>query len=186
MPRSFARGSSFSTPMQAMWIGGRLVPMSALPSFVQTTNPPVSAMAKLTPVSPACAAMNFWRRWPRAASVRYFGIGGALLGSEFLVEEFADVFLLQVDGGENDVAWRFVAELHDAFTEIGVRHLDAARLQVRIEVALLGQHRLRLHEAGNAAIRRGCDEQWCCARQRRAPSGPACRLRCALRSNSSR
>ena len=177
MPRSLARGMIFSMPMQAMWIGGRLVPMSALPSLVQTTTPPVSAMAKLTPVSPACAARNFWRRWPRAASVRYLGSEAPFVGSEFLMEELADVLLLEVNGGEDDVAGRFVAELHDAFAEIGVRHLDAARLQVRIEVALLGQHRLGLHQAGNAALGRGCDGQWRCARRRRAPSGPGYRWR---------
>ena len=55
-------GTSFSTPMQAMWIGGSAVPRSAFPSLVQTTTPPVEAMAKLTPVSPACAARNFSRR----------------------------------------------------------------------------------------------------------------------------
>ncbi len=69
------------------------------------------------------------------------------------MEELADVLLLEVDGGEHDVAWRFVAELHDAFAKIGVRHLDSARLQVGIQVALLGQHRLRLHQAGDASIR---------------------------------
>ena len=72
-PRSWARGISFSTPMQAICRRGRLVPISALPSLVQTTTPPVSAMAKLTPVSPAWAPMNLLRRWPRAASVRYLG-----------------------------------------------------------------------------------------------------------------
>ena len=54
-PRSAARGISFSMPMQAMCSVGSDMPRSALPSFVQTTKPPVSAMAKFTPVMPASA-----------------------------------------------------------------------------------------------------------------------------------
>ena len=46
-------------PMQAMCTFGSETPRSALPSFVQTTKPPVSAMAKFTPVMPASAARNF-------------------------------------------------------------------------------------------------------------------------------
>ena len=66
-------GTIFSTPMQAMCKGGSDVPRSALPSLVHTTTPPVAAMAKFTPVSPACAARNFSRRCCRAASVSAFG-----------------------------------------------------------------------------------------------------------------
>ena len=72
-PRSRARGISFSMPMLAMWSGGTLAPMSALPSLVQTTNPPVSATAKLAPVMPASAAMNFGRAFWRIASARLCG-----------------------------------------------------------------------------------------------------------------
>ena len=64
---------SFSIPMQAMWMGGSDTPRSAFPSLVQTTSPPVSAMAKFTPVSPAWLAMNFSRRCWRAASVSCLG-----------------------------------------------------------------------------------------------------------------
>src|SRR5438094_812711 len=44
--------------MQAMCSGGSETPRSAFPSLVQTTNPPVSAIAKLTPVSPASACIG--------------------------------------------------------------------------------------------------------------------------------
>ena len=53
--RSRARGINFSIPMLATCSGGTLAPMSAFPSLVQTTNPPVSATAKLAPVMPASA-----------------------------------------------------------------------------------------------------------------------------------
>ena len=46
-----------------------------------------------------------------------------------------------------------VAKLHDAFPEIRVRHLDAVCLEVGVQVALLGQHRLRFHQPGEAPIR---------------------------------
>ncbi len=64
---------TFSMPIEAMCTGGSVVPMSALPSLVTTTNPPVSAMAKLTPVSPASAPRNFSRRCWRARSVSWVG-----------------------------------------------------------------------------------------------------------------
>ena len=68
--RVLESGINFSIPMQAMWTRGNETPKSALPSFVQTTKPPVSAMAKLTPVMPTSPSRNLSRRWPRAASVR--------------------------------------------------------------------------------------------------------------------
>src|SRR5579864_7465183 len=56
-PRSEIRGISFSIPIDAMCNGGTFAERSALPSFVQTTTVPVSATAKLQPVTPAV----FWR-----------------------------------------------------------------------------------------------------------------------------
>ncbi len=72
-PRCSTLGIIFSMPMQAMWTGVRCTPISALPSLVQTTKPPDSAIPKFTPVMAASAPRNFSRRWPRAASVRYWG-----------------------------------------------------------------------------------------------------------------
>ena len=54
-PRCSIFGSSFSMPIEAMCSDGTLAPRSALPSLVQTTKLPVSAIAKLAPVIPACA-----------------------------------------------------------------------------------------------------------------------------------
>ena len=53
--RSLWRGITFSIPMVATYSGGRVALMSALPSLVHTTMPPVSAIPKLTPVMPASA-----------------------------------------------------------------------------------------------------------------------------------
>jgi len=64
---------TFSIPTDAMWIGASAIPRSAFPSFVQTTNPPVSAMAKLIPVSVQSAARKRWRRCSRAAPASAFG-----------------------------------------------------------------------------------------------------------------
>jgi hypothetical protein len=50
--RSVIRGMTFSIPTHAMWIGGRCIPRSALPSFVQITTLPVSATAKGTAKRP--------------------------------------------------------------------------------------------------------------------------------------
>ena len=58
----------FSIPTEAMWNCGTSADRSALPSFVQTTNPPVSATAKLMPVIPASAARISGRAASRCAS----------------------------------------------------------------------------------------------------------------------
>jgi hypothetical protein len=79
-------------------------------------------------------------------------VAGAAIGPQLLVEQLADLLLLEVDGRHDDVTGRLAAELDDALAEIGVGHLDAARLEVRIQVALLGQHRLGLDQPGHAAL----------------------------------
>ncbi|MNY73712.1 hypothetical protein D3C86_2125650 [compost metagenome] len=53
--------------------GGILAVRSALPSFVQTTKAPVSAIAKFAPVKPACASKNLGRALFRIASVNCVG-----------------------------------------------------------------------------------------------------------------
>src|SRR5690242_11712179 len=73
--------------------------------------------------------------------------------AEVLVECGADFLLLQVNCGGDDVARWLVAELHDPLSEIRVDHVDAAVLEVGIETAFLGQHRLALDEPLRAARR---------------------------------
>ena len=142
--RSIHRGISFSIPMQAMCSGGREMPISALPSFVHTTMPPVSATAKFTPVIPASAAMNLLRRCPRAASVRYLGSVAPFSVPRCSWNVSPDLRLLDVDRRQHDVTGRLLPQLHDAFAQVGVHDLDAVPLQIRIQVALFGQHRLAL------------------------------------------
>ncbi|MNT89647.1 hypothetical protein D3C72_2304160 [compost metagenome] len=64
------------------------------------------------------------------------------LGTQLLVKQFRDLFLLQVNRRHHDVARWLVAQLHDALAQIGVDHRYAALLQIRVQPALLGQHRL--------------------------------------------
>ena len=42
---------------------------------------------------------------------------------------FLDLVAVQMDGGRDDVAWRFVANLNDIFAKIGLDRLDACGLQ---------------------------------------------------------
>src|SRR3954469_16103190 len=79
-----------------------------------------------------------------------FWIGKAPGRSELVVEQLADVLLLEMYGGHHDVARRLLEELHDPLAQIGVDHLDPALSEVRVQVALLGEHRLALHEARDA------------------------------------
>src|SRR6266568_3032677 len=79
-------------------------------------------------------------------------IGEPRRRGEFLVEELADLLALQVDRRKDDVRGRLVPELHDPLAEVGVHDLDPARLEVGVEAALLGEHRLRLHEPGDPTL----------------------------------
>src|SRR2546428_692550 len=57
-----------------------------------------------------------------------------------------------MDGRHHDVGGRLPAELHDPLAEVRVPHLDAVRLEVLVEMALLGEHRLALHQPRHAVL----------------------------------
>ena len=48
--------------------------------------------------------------------------------------------------------WTMASQLDDVFAEISFDGLDARLFQSRIEMDLLGRHRLRLHDARSAAL----------------------------------
>src|SRR5438874_1545017 len=79
-------------------------------------------------------------------------IGEAARRSQLVVEQLPDLLLLEMDGRHHDVGRRLAAELHDALAEVRVHHLDALRLEVLVEMALLGEHRLALHQARHAIL----------------------------------
>ena len=112
-------------PMQAMWSGGSDVPRSALPSFVQTTKPPVSAMREVDAGEAGLGGEKLFAQALAGGLGEVGGVGGALLGAELAVEELADVFLLDVDRRQHDVARVFVPQLDDPLAEVGVGDLDA-------------------------------------------------------------
>ncbi len=188
-PRSAARGMSFSMPMQAMCMRRSETPRSALPSLVQTTKPPVSAMAKFTPVSPASAGRNFSRRCCRAASVRYFGSVAPAGVPSVRVEELADLLPLACGWRAARCGW---AARCPSCTIRSPRSVSTTSMPCRsrngIEVALLGEHRLALHQPGDAAVRGGARGRSRCARRRRAPSAPVRRGRgpCARTARGTR
>ena len=67
------------------------------------------------------------------------------LGDSLLLEHLSHFLTLQVDGRHHDVARLLMQELDDALTQVGLHHIDSVLLQIRIHLALLGEHRLRLH-----------------------------------------
>ena len=68
-----------------------------------------------------------------------------LVRDAFLLEQLAHVVMVQVDGGHHDVRGLLALELDDAFAEVGLHYFDAFALQIRVHLALFGEHRLRLH-----------------------------------------
>ena len=71
------------------------------------------------------------------------GLGRELL-VVFFFEELLDPASLLVDGGQDDVRRRFVGELDDPFSEIGLHHVDPGLFEHLVDADLLGEHRLRL------------------------------------------
>ena len=67
------------------------------------------------------------------------------LGDTLLLEHLTYLLTLQVDGRHHDMARLLMQELDDALTQVGLYHVNAVLLQIRIHLALLGEHRLRLH-----------------------------------------
>ena len=74
-----------------------------------------------------------------------FGVAGSFFRAKILVESFAHILFFEVNGGQHDVARSFVAQLNNAFAEVGINHIDTVLYKVRIEVALFGEHRFALH-----------------------------------------
>ena len=71
---------------------------------------------------------------------------GYFLGVQFLLEEFAHVVMAQMGGRHNNVARFLPLELDDSFSKVCLHHVDSALLKVRVHLALLGEHRFRLHK----------------------------------------
>lgn len=65
---------------------------------------------------------------------------------ERLGEDLGHVHPGLVDRRRDDVARLLVVELLDPLAEVGLDHLDPVRRHVVAEAALLGEHRLRLHQ----------------------------------------
>ena len=141
-------------PMQAMCSLGRLAPRSALPSLVQTTKPPVSATAKLAPVMPASASKEIRPRVAAHGFRRGSARRIARLGADRSRKHSRDIAAQLVNRGNDDMTRRLVVELLDAFAQIGLDYLDAARLEERAHVAFVGQHRLALDQRLGAARRK--------------------------------
>ena len=70
----------------------------------------------------------------------------SLFRSELFFKQLAHIVMVQVDGRHHDMTRCLSFQLDDAFTQIGLHHLNAMFLQIRIHLALLGEHRLTLHD----------------------------------------
>jgi hypothetical protein len=121
-------------------------PRSALPSLVQMTIPPVSAMAKLTPVSPASALTESLPQMITSRLGQIIGIRGPFFCPQVLMKALANFFLADMNRGQHDVAGRFLSKLHNAFAEVRVDDVNSVFFQERIEMTFFGQHRLAFHQ----------------------------------------
>ena len=63
----------------------------------------------------------------------------------FLLKHSAHFLPFEMDGRHHDMARPLMQELDDAFTKVGLHHIDAVLLQIGVHLALFGEHGLRLH-----------------------------------------
>src|SRR3712207_5454994 len=70
----------------------------------------------------------------------------AFFGSHFLLEQFAHLLSLDMNGGQNNVARLQMHQLQDSFAQVGFHYVDAPFHQKRIQPALFGKHRFALHK----------------------------------------
>ena len=124
-------------PNSAMWTGGSVTVRSALPSFVTSTIVPVSAMAMFAPLMPTDGLDELLPQGD--ARVVLDGLDGRL-GAE----DPGRVLLREVDGRRDEVRRARVRELDHALAQVGLDDLHPQRLEVRVELDLLGRHRLDL------------------------------------------
>ena len=68
------------------------------------------------------------------------------------MESIRHILPLQVNGGQYDMAGGFVAELDDAFSQIGIHNIDPCSIQVLIKAAFFGEHALAFHNAVDAVL----------------------------------
>ena len=62
-----------------------------------------------------------------------------------LLEQFAYIVVVQMDGRHHDMAGFLSLQLDDALAKVGLYYLDAVSLQIGVHLTFLSQHRLRLH-----------------------------------------
>ena len=68
-----------------------------------------------------------------------------LIRNTFLLEKFAHIVVVQVDGWHHDMAGRLTLQLDDALAKVGLYHFDASFLKIGIHATFLCEHRLRLY-----------------------------------------
>ena len=86
---------------------------------------------------------------PRVLALAFGQVGDVVIrrvGADAAAEDFGDVAAQLVHGRHHDVARRLVVELLDALAQIGLDDFDAAVFQEGPHLALVGQHRLALHQ----------------------------------------
>ena len=85
--------------------------------------------------------------------------GGA---AEFSGKKFADISAGEVHSREDDVVWRFFAQLDDEFAEVGFDDFKAGVLQCFVEMNLLGGHGLGLDDGAGPFVANDSEDNLAC------------------------
>ena len=76
----------------------------------------------------------------------------AWIGAHLTGEELGHLLALDVDGRHDDVARTLVHQLEDALAEVTLDDVDTACHEVGVQLALLAEHGLTLHQALDAVL----------------------------------
>ena len=148
-----------SMPISATCTRGSDVVSRPLPSLVVMQTLPVAATPKLPPEMPMSACRNPLRSTRRAsAAMRGASATSSSVACSLRAEEPRDIVPALVDDRHHDVRGMVVVELHDVLAQVGFEHLDAGARQAGVELDLLADHRLALHDGLDAVLARDVDD----------------------------
>ncbi len=129
--------------------------------FVGTDNEPASLCdGKIDAGDPSLGLHELLAQFEAGCFDEVWGINVAVFGPQVFVEERADFFSLDMDGGHDDVAGWFVAQLDDPFSQIGIDDLEAVSFEEGVQVAFFGEHRLAFDYLLDAVLLQNAEDDF--------------------------
>ena len=140
---SASEGTSLSMPAITMCTGGSALASRALPSVLTSITVPVSATQRVRARDPRAGVDEPTPQMPRRRPYQHVRIRRQVFPGG-LADQLSRALARDVQRRRDDVRRPFARHLHQELAQIGFNHLDPVAFQRRVELNLLGRHRLAL------------------------------------------